>query len=165
MATDLELRCSTLLRELRRKKGYTLEDFERLSNGLVKAVVLGSYERGTRAISLARIEQLAELYEVPVEYFLTQSDHKESCENSGLIFDLRRIKKMETLDETLEPVTRFISQVCKLRRDWNGEVISLRNSDTQTLSMMTSLDSAQLFTQLRLAGAIFASEVSGQRSL
>jgi transcriptional regulator with XRE-family HTH domain len=165
MATELERRCSTLLRELRRKKGYTLEDFERLSNGSVKAVVLGSYERGTRAISLARIEQLAELYEVPVDYFLSHSPQQVSAEMSSLIFDLRRIKKLETLDETLEPVTRFISHVCRLRRDWNGEVISLRRSDTQTLALMTSLDEEELVTQLRLAGAIFASEISGQRSL
>lgn len=165
MATDLERQCSTLLRELRRKKGYTLEDFERLSNGLVKAVVLGSYERGTRAISLARIAQLADLYEVPVDYFFSQSTAKTSSETSSLIFDLRRIKKIESLDDTLEPVTRFISHVCKLRRDWNGEVISLRGSDNQTLSFLTSLDEEKLISHLRLAGAIFASEVSGQRSL
>ena len=73
MATELEARCAALLKDLRRKKGYTLEEFERLSNGAVKAVVLGSYERGTRAISLARISQLAEIYEVPVDYFLYSS--------------------------------------------------------------------------------------------
>lgn len=165
MATDLERKCSTLLRELRGKKGYTLEEFERLSNGLVKAVVLGSYERGTRAISLARIAQLADLYEVPVDYFFSQSTAKTSGETSSLIFDLRRIKKIESLDDTLEPVTRFISHVCKLRRDWNGEVISLRGSDNQTLSFLTSLDEEKLISHLRLAGAIFASEVIGQRSL
>jgi transcriptional regulator with XRE-family HTH domain len=165
MSTDLELQCATLLRELRRKKGYTLDEFERLSNGAVKAVVLGSYERGTRAISLARIEQLAELYEVPVDYFFSPSTIKANSETSRLIFDLRRIKKMETLDETLEPVIRFISHICQLRRDWNGEVISLRESDTDTLSLMTSLDNEKLFVHLRLAGAIFASEVSEQHSL
>jgi transcriptional regulator with XRE-family HTH domain len=165
MATVLEIHCSALLRDLRRKKGYTLEEFERLSNGAVKAVVLGSYERGTRAISLARIEQLAELYEVPVEYFFSSTSMSAKEERSSFIFDLRRIKKMETLDETLEPVTKFITYICQLRRDWNGEVISLRESDSQTLSLMTSLESEKLFTHLRLAGAIFASEVSGQRSL
>ena len=165
MATDLEIQCSTLLRELRRKKGYTLEEFEKLSNGAVKAVVLGSYERGTRAISLARIEQLAELYEVPVDYFFSHSTVSPKDSRSSFIFDLRRIKKMETLDETLDPVTKFISYICQLRRDWNGEVISLRDSDSQTLSLMTSLEIEQLFTHLRLAGAIFASEVSAQRSL
>lgn len=165
MATDLEIHCSALLRDLRRKKGYTLEEFERLSNGVVKAVVLGSYERGTRAISLARIEQLAELYEVPVEYFFSSTSMSTKEERSSFIFDLRRIRKMETLDETLEPVTKFITYICQLRRDWNGEVISLRESDSQTLSLMTSLESEKLFTHLRLAGAIFASEVSGQRSL
>ena len=85
MSTDLELQCATLLRELRRNKGYTLDEFERLSNGAVKAVVLGSYERGTRAISLARIEQLAELYEVPVDYFFSPSTVKANSETSRLI--------------------------------------------------------------------------------
>ena len=165
MATDLEVQCSALLRELRRKKGYTLEEFEKLSNGAVKAVVLGSYERGTRALSLARIQQLADLYEVPVEYFFSHASTDQKEMRSSFIFDLRRIKKMETLDETLEPVTKFLTYICQLRRDWNGEVISLRESDSQTLSLMTSLEIEKLFTHLRLAGAIFGSEVSGQRSL
>ena len=165
MATDLEIQCSALLRDLRRKKGYTLEEFEKLSQGAIKAVVLGSYERGTRAISLARIAQLAELYEVPVEYFLSPSYITEPEKRNSFVFDLRRIKRMENLDETLTPVTKFITSICQLRRDWNGEVISLRASDSQTLSLMTSLEIEELFSHLRLAGAIFASEVSGRRSL
>jgi hypothetical protein len=53
MSTEIEQRCAHKLRELRRSKGLTLQDCELISNGALKAVVLGSYERGHRAISLA----------------------------------------------------------------------------------------------------------------
>lgn len=165
MATELEARCAVLLKDLRRKKGYTLEEFERLSNGKVKAVVLGSYERGTRAISLARISQLAELYEVPIEYFFSALVVDKSDEGDRFVFDLRRLKLIENLDETIEPVKKFISRVCSLRRDWNGEVLSLRASDSDLLSLLTALNPQELRSQMRLAGLLFASEISAKYSL
>jgi transcriptional regulator with XRE-family HTH domain len=165
MATELEARCAVLLKDLRRKKGYTLEDFERLSNGKVKAVVLGSYERGTRAISLARIAQLAELYEVPIEYFFSASTAEKANEDDRFVFDLRRVKLIENLDDTIEPVKKFIYRICNLRRDWNGEVVSLRASDSDLLSLLTALNPNELHTQLRLAGLLFASEISAKYSL
>ena len=165
MATELEARCAALLKDLRRKKGYTLEEFERLSNGAVKAVVLGSYERGTRAISLARISQLADIYEVPVEYFLSSSPGEKSNDASRFVFDLRRVNKLENLDETIEPVKKFIYRICNFRRDWNGEVLSLRASDSDLLSLLTTLTANELRSHLRLAGLLFASEITEKYSL
>jgi transcriptional regulator with XRE-family HTH domain len=55
------------LRALRIQARLTLLDVERLSNGLIGGVVLGSYERGARALSVKKIIQLATFYEVPVE--------------------------------------------------------------------------------------------------
>jgi transcriptional regulator with XRE-family HTH domain len=165
MTTEIETRCAGLLKELRRKKGFTLEEFERHSNGAIKAVVLGSYERGTRAISLARISQLAELYEVPLEYFFTSAAPVTHIDGDRFIFDLRKMRKIENADETIEPVKRFIIRICSLRQDWNGEVISLRLSDGDLLSLLTELGREELHSQLRLAGLLFGSEVSGKRSL
>ena len=161
--TNIEEICARQLRELRRKKGFTLEEFERLSEGEFKAVVLGSYERGARAISLVRLEKLAKIYEVPLEYFFKIKSTAELSENR-LIFDLRRIRKLETLEENLEAVKRFLASVIRKRSDWNGEVISLRGGDAQLLALISDSEISELTQKLQLAGFLFASEVSGLRS-
>ena len=159
MALEIENRCSQLLRELRRKKGYTLEEFEKLTGGAVKAVVLGSYERGTRAISLARLQQLADFYEVPIQYFFNEKK-SESSQEARYTFDLRRIRVREELDETLIGVKRFISNIATKRSDWNGEVISIRISDSEVLALMSEFTSNQLTQLLSLNGYLFPTRVN-----
>jgi transcriptional regulator with XRE-family HTH domain len=59
----------TNLRKIRKSKGLTLHNVEVLSNGKYKSIVVGSYERGTRSISVSRLIGLAELYEVSITEF------------------------------------------------------------------------------------------------
>jgi transcriptional regulator with XRE-family HTH domain len=54
------------LRVIRKSKGWSLQDVELRSNGKWKAVVIGSYERGDRAISLKKAISLMEFYQVPI---------------------------------------------------------------------------------------------------
>jgi transcriptional regulator with XRE-family HTH domain len=164
MATDIEKRCSERLRTIRREKGLTLHQCEELSGGEVKAVVLGSYERGTRAISLARLTQLAELYNVPLQYFLgTQQKSNEVGSKEGFIFDLRKVRRVADGDLVL--LSRYLQRIIALRSDWNGEVISLRLNDSENLSLIFNRDGTTLTEYLRLQGLLFAGGVSGQRSL
>jgi transcriptional regulator with XRE-family HTH domain len=165
MTTTIEEQCAQLLKDLRRKKGLTLHEFEELSGGEVKAVVLGSYERGTRAISLARLQQLAELYEVPIEYFFNRSQTQSDIKEMQLVFDLRRIRGLENLEPALTMVKVYLAAISAKRNDWNGEVISLRADDSKFLAIINNLDIADFAQQLRLTGFLFASEVSAQRSL
>lgn len=154
--SDLEQKCSVLLRELRRKKGLTLDEFEELSGGTVKAVVLGSYERGTRAISLARLAQIAELYEVPIQYFFVESKMNDVERSGRYIFDLRRITKLQETDSPLILVKRFLERIAFARSDWNGEVLSIRESDSETLSLLSDLDRSELEQTLKVNGFLFA---------
>lgn len=164
MATEIEKRCSERLRTIRREKGLTLHQFEELSGGEVKAVVLGSYERGTRAISLARLTQLAELYNVPLQYFLgTDHESREVGNKESFIFDLRKVARVA--DGDLMPLSRYLQRIITLRSDWNGEVISLRLNDSENLSLILNQDGTTLTDYLRLEGLLFAGGVSGQRSL
>jgi transcriptional regulator with XRE-family HTH domain len=64
------------LRVIRKSKGWSLQDVENHSNGKWKAVVIGSYERGDRAISLKKAISLMEFYQVPV------SELFRDCANS-----------------------------------------------------------------------------------
>jgi transcriptional regulator with XRE-family HTH domain len=57
------------LRKVRKSKGLTLHQVETMSNGKYKSVVVGSYERGSRSISVNRLIELAELYDVSITEF------------------------------------------------------------------------------------------------
>jgi transcriptional regulator with XRE-family HTH domain len=74
------------LRKIRKSKGLTLAQVEALSNGVHRGMVVGSYERGSRSISVDRLIALAELYDVPVsEFFGAPSTHTPSAKNMALI--------------------------------------------------------------------------------
>lgn len=147
--TKIEKECSSLLREIRRRKGLTLNDFEELSGGTVKAVVLGSYERGTRAISLARLEQIATIYEVPIQYFFTGQKERESASLGRLIFDLRRIARANPEELPLLAIKKMLGKIVRDRADWNGEVLSIRARDGEILEMMTDIELDTLKELLR----------------
>ena len=50
------------LRSIRVQQGLTLYDVEEKSAGHWKAVVVGSYERADRAVTVVRLAELAEFY-------------------------------------------------------------------------------------------------------
>ena len=153
MRTEIEKICATKLRELRRRKGLTLEEFEKFTDGEVKAVVLGSYERGTRAISLARLQELANIYEVPLEYFFTEP--KIALNSERLTFDLRRVKNRDDLDETIVGLRRYLSSIVTKRRDFNGEVLTLRESDNEILSFVAQMQFKEMIDYLKLNQLLF----------
>lgn len=153
MRTEIEKICASKLRELRRRKGFTLEEFEKFTDGEVKAVVLGSYERGTRAISLARLQKLANIYEVPLDYFFAEP--KISLKNERLTFDLRRIKIREDLDESIVGLRRYLSSIVAKRRDFNGEVLTLRESDNEILAIIAHMRMDEMFEYLKLNRLLF----------
>ena len=61
------------LRAIRRQKRLSLQDVESESSQEFKASVLGAYERGERAISVPRLQRLAEFYQVPVDQLLPRA--------------------------------------------------------------------------------------------
>jgi len=145
---DIETRMAQLLRDLRRERGLTLQGFEELSGGLIKAVVLGSYERGTRAISLARLQQLADIYQVPVEYFLNPSGSTDIDSAERLIFDLKRVRELDGNDGEHLGLRRYLSSIVRKRRDWNGQVLSLRVSDGEILTLIENCNFEELESRL-----------------
>ena len=57
------------LREVRKQQKMSLNQLEERSKGRWKSVVVGSYERGDRAITAINLERLAAFYGVPVSVF------------------------------------------------------------------------------------------------
>ncbi len=58
------------IKAVRKSKGMTLRDVEIASAGIWKAVVIGSYERCDRALSIKKAINLANFYQVPLDELL-----------------------------------------------------------------------------------------------
>lgn len=135
------------LRLIRKSRGWSLNDVESLSGGALKAVVLGSYERSDRAMSLARAIEIANLYGVPLTYLLSTPDPKNLVHphNARIVIDLRKAKKLSTYEKKNSEFSTFLQWIAGCRNDWNGEVLSIRHSDLSTLALMTFSTEAEIF--------------------
>ena len=134
------------IRSQRKSRHLTLHDIERLSGGHIKAVVMGSYERGTRTISLARTIEIANLFGMPVSELISDNYISTKEQSSELVFDLRKIRSYEEKagGGDIQSLHRYLKAVAIRRRDWNGEVLSLRNSDLDTLSLLIGKSTDEL---------------------
>ena len=132
---------SARLRAIRLSKSLSLSDVETLSQGTLKAVVLGSYERGSRALSVKRAMVIAELYQIPLGQLFSDEVPVEVIDVPRAILDLRTINK-RALDkshydyEKYQLVARIAQRVIHSRQDWNGEVLSIRHSDIETIAIL-----------------------------
>ena len=66
------------LRAIRQRHGLSLKGVEQRSRGRWKAVVVSSYERGDRAVSVQRLYELAEFYAVPITELLPRDQRMEA---------------------------------------------------------------------------------------
>lgn len=126
------------LRLIRKQKGYTLKAVEKLSLGKWKAVVVGSYERQDRALSLNRAIGLARFYQVPLDQLLGLTNPVEnlSSHRETLVVDLRRALGSPPREDSDAIFQKFLTSLCSKRRDWNGEVLSLRARDIETIGLL-----------------------------
>ena len=132
---------NSTLRAIRQSKSLSLSDVETLSKGQIKAVVLGSYERGARSLSVKRALQIASLYQMPISEIFGHREHDSGNSVSRIILDLRLIShrvQQEGRNEIAKYTTlfRLVQRIVRTRQDWNGEVISLRKTDIATLAML-----------------------------
>ena len=143
---------SSKLRQLRKSRGWSLQDIEALSHGKLKAVVLGSYERGDRALSLKRAIEIATFYGIPVGQLLQTQSPQKGAINSQVVIDLRRLTKIAGSSEDkgakFEALLHFVRAIAEARSDWNGEVMSLRSVDFETLSLMARCPQSELLDWL-----------------
>jgi len=144
------------IRTLRKARGWTLHDVQAHSSGSIKAVVMGSYERGTRALSLARSIEIAELFGIPIANLLGDFSRTEATNPETLTIDQRRLGELAESDpdQKIKTLQLFISAIAARRSDWNGEVMTLRASDFDTLTLLFALSLHELkvwLTEKRLA--------------
>lgn len=134
---------ATCLRAIRKGRGLSLAQVEKLSHGAIKAVVLGSYERSDRSLSVTRAIEIADLYGVPLTHLLGSSPEQllPDSQRNRIVIDLRRASRLSSLEveakEKIRIFTTFIAWIASQRSDWNGEVLSLRRNDLSTLALLT----------------------------
>ena len=128
----------------------TLRECEEASGGRFKAVVMGSYERGTRAISLERLQDIADFYEVPIQYFFVDGKTAQSGTAPNLTFDLRKLRSAPYLDDAATRIAALLALFVNKRSDWNGEVLTIRKSDGDLLPIIAN--DGEIFEKLELDG-------------
>ena len=105
---------------------------ERNSNGKWKAVVIGSYERSDRAISLKKAIALMQFYQVPVTELFPELSPQTTSRSIAL--DLNELSN--NTDQGGQVINKFAKSICNRRKDWNGQVLTIRANDLQFLALL-----------------------------
>ncbi len=107
---------------------------------------MGSYERGSRAISLARTIDIANLFTIPLSELIEEPTTIANRNDEFLIFDLRRLREISNKNQSdaISKINAFLGAICARRRDWNGEVLTLRSADFDTLTLLLSMTTSEV---------------------
>lgn len=155
--TEYQAKLGSRLRAIRQQQGLTLQQVEEVSGGRWKAVVVGSYERGDRAVSVAKLAELSEFYNVPVSELLPKEFTANAAAPtegpSKIMLDLRQLSRAD-LNPELRPVSRFAHTIQLQRGDFNGSVLTIRGEDLRALSVIYGTDPAELMVRLHDEGVI-----------
>ena len=126
------------LRSIRKQRGFSLQDVQRLSEREFKAAVLGAYERGERSLSMPRLQRLSEFYGVPVSQMLPPDESSDAARQprggGGLMINLARLDALTGTDAVV--VERFLRAIQVMRQDFNGKVLTIRGDDLRTLAIL-----------------------------
>ncbi len=140
------------LRAIRQQQGLSLQGVEEKSNGRWKAVVVGSYERGDRAVTVNRLAELAEFYRVPVSELLPGGSPVQYEPASKIVLDLEKL--YDRADDSLAHVAKYARAIQHQRGDYNGRVLSIRADDMQALAIVYDTTPSELVKQLEEAGVL-----------
>jgi len=154
------------LRSIRLSRNLTLADVESKSHKKLRAVALGSYERGDRTLSVKKASELSDFYEVPLSYLLTGHSPTQGLTHK-IVMDLRRVRELSVISTTQSLTQRilfsFLFGIIKERQDFNGEVLSLRTSDIEYLTITIGCSDEELRIYLDQNKLLF--ETKGPNSL
>ena len=153
MSSDYAKQLGGKLRAIRTQQGLSLHGVEEKSQGRWKAVVVGSYERGDRAVTVQRLAELAEFYGVPVQELLPGSTPGGAAEPPPrLVLDLERLSQVPS--EKAGPLQRYAATIQSQRGDYNGKVLSIRQDDLRTLAVIYDQPASLLVDQLITWGVL-----------
>lgn len=150
------------LRAIRRQKRLSLQDVEAQSDQEFKASVLGAYERGERAISVARLERLARYYSVPVDQLLPRSSGGSTVvdltdradKTSGITLHLSQLESVPRPEG--EMLGRYLVMIQVQRQDFNGRVLTIRHDDLRAVACILGVEIHEAIDRLSDLGLVGA---------
>jgi transcriptional regulator with XRE-family HTH domain len=145
------------LRRVRQQQGLSLHDVEHRSRGTLKASVVGAYERGERAVSITRMEVLADFYRVPVAELLPDpsADRQGGAPDDEVLPEITiDLAALETRREEEPVLARYVDAIKARRGDYNGQVLTVRASDLETLAAVLDAEPERLHERLSGAGIV-----------
>lgn len=155
MTSDYARALGARLRAIRNQQGLSLQGVEDKSNGRWKAVVVGSYERGDRAVTVQRLSELAAFYGVPAIEFLPDPRPSSAQTNvAKIVLDLEALATVPA-DEA-GPLARYASTIQAQRREYNGRVLSIRAEDLRSLAIIYDMAPSELSDRLEDWGVLSA---------
>jgi transcriptional regulator with XRE-family HTH domain len=158
MTTPLEI--SKRLRQIRKQQNLTLKQVEIRSRGKWKAVVIGSYERGTRSLSISKAKSLCEFYGVPLSaLFQSEGIQQVPPTEGALRIDLRNLRsKVSQNDPLIGQLRNLLSFIARRRDDWNGEIMTIRLQDNEALGLLVQKEQSELRKALEIRDLLFKAQ-------
>ena len=158
MTTPLEI--SKRLRQIRKQQNLTLKQVEIRSRGKWKAVVIGSYERGTRSLSISKAKSLCEFYGVPLSaLFQIEGIQQVPPSEGALRIDLRNLRsKISQNDSLIGQLHNLLSFIARRRDDWNGEIMTIRLQDNEVLGLLIQKEQSELRKALEIRDLLFKAQ-------
>jgi transcriptional regulator with XRE-family HTH domain len=158
MTTPLEI--SKRLRQIRKQQNLTLKQVEIRSRGKWKAVVIGSYERGTRSLNISKAKSLCEFYGVPLSaLFQIEGIQQVPPSEGALRIDLRNLRsKISQNDPLIGQLHNLLSFIARRRDDWNGEIMTIRLQDKEVLGLLVQKEQSELRKALEIRDLLFKAQ-------
>jgi transcriptional regulator with XRE-family HTH domain len=134
------------LRALRQQQGLSLQGVEQQSCGRWKVAVVGSYERGDRALTVQKLVELADFYGVPVAELLPEGRVRSGSQPAAkIVINLERLQQLPA--DKVGPLARYAAAIQSQRGEDNGHVLSVRSEDLWSLSLIYNTTPGELFDQ------------------
>jgi transcriptional regulator with XRE-family HTH domain len=141
------------LRAIRNQQGLSLQGVEEKSGGRWKAVVIGSYERGDRAVTVQKLAELANFYSIPIAELLPDARPMRGGDPATkVVLNLERLGQLPA--EQAGPLARYAATIQSQRGDYNGRVLSIRSEDLKSLAIIYDISAGELTDKLITLGVL-----------
>lgn len=142
------------LRDVRQRAGLSLQQVELKSEGRWKAIVVGSYERADRAVTVQKLAGLAHFYGVALQDLLPPDGLiNDDAEDTPIVLNLERLKEHPTAET--EPLAHYVAEITR-RRGTQQSLLPVRSSDLDSLAQIYNTSVPELVARFVSWGVLSA---------